>query len=66
MTSIAPLRVAGLIEFHVLVTDPPQLLTYCIFGGREECQRSTQQQRGHTNRKARGRERKREKASDMS
>lgn len=30
MTSIAPLSVAGLIEFHVLDTDPPILRTYCI------------------------------------
>lgn len=30
MTSIAPLRVAGLIEFHVFETDPPMLRTYCI------------------------------------
>ena len=30
ITSIAPLSVAGLIEFHVLDTDPPILLTYCI------------------------------------
>ena len=30
MTSIAPLKVAGLMEFHVLETDPPRLRTYCI------------------------------------
>lgn len=30
MTSIAPLSVAGLMEFHVLDTEPPILLTYCI------------------------------------
>ena len=30
MTSIAPLSVAGLIEFHVLDTDPPILRTYCM------------------------------------
>lgn len=27
---MAPLRVAGLIEFHVFETDPLILLTYCI------------------------------------
>ena len=30
MTSIAPLSVAGLIEFQVFDTEPPRLLTYCI------------------------------------
>lgn len=30
MTSIAPLKVAGLIEFQVFETDPLILLTYCI------------------------------------
>jgi hypothetical protein len=30
MTSMAPLRVAGLIEFHVLDTDPEMDRTYCI------------------------------------
>lgn len=30
ITSIAPLNVAGLIEFHVLETEPPILRTYCI------------------------------------
>lgn len=29
-TSIAPLKVAGFIEFHVLETEPPKLRTYCI------------------------------------
>ena len=32
ITSIAPLSVAGLIEFHVLDTDPLMLRTYCILG----------------------------------
>jgi len=27
---MAPLRVAGLMEFHVFETDPLMLLTYCI------------------------------------
>ena len=36
MTSIAPLRVAGLIEFHVFETDPLMLLTYCMAPGYEE------------------------------
>lgn len=31
ITSMAPLRVAGLMEFHVFETDPLILLTYCIF-----------------------------------
>lgn len=31
MTSIAPLKVAGLMEFHVFETDPLMLRTYCIF-----------------------------------
>jgi hypothetical protein len=30
MTSMAPLRVAGLIEFHVLDTEPEMDRTYCI------------------------------------
>jgi len=30
MTSMAPLSVAGLMEFHVFETDPLMLLTYCI------------------------------------
>ena len=30
MTSMAPLKVAGLMEFHVLVTELLTLLTYCI------------------------------------
>lgn len=30
ITSMAPLRVAGLIEFQVLETEPLMLLTYCI------------------------------------
>ena len=30
ITSMAPLSVAGLIEFHVLDTDPPRLRTYCM------------------------------------
>ncbi len=30
MTSIAPLNVAGLMEFHVFDTDPLILRTYCI------------------------------------
>ena len=30
MTSIAPLRVAGLIEFHVLETEPDKERTYCM------------------------------------
>jgi hypothetical protein len=30
MTSIAPLRVAGLMEFHVLDTEPEMDRTYCI------------------------------------
>jgi hypothetical protein len=36
MTSIAPLRVAGLIEFHVLDTEPDKDRTYCMAptGGR--------------------------------
>lgn len=33
ITSIAPLKVAGLMEFHVLDTDPPILRTYCILLG---------------------------------
>jgi hypothetical protein len=33
ITSIAPLRVAGLIEFHVFDTEPLRLLTYCILPG---------------------------------
>lgn len=32
MTSIAPLSVAGLMEFHVFDTDPLILRTYCISG----------------------------------
>lgn len=34
ITSMAPLSVAGLIEFHVLDTGPLKLRTYCIPGGR--------------------------------
>jgi hypothetical protein len=30
---MAPLRVAGLIEFHVFETEPLMLLTYCIAAG---------------------------------
>jgi len=30
ITSMAPLRVAGLMEFHVFETEPLILLTYCI------------------------------------
>ncbi len=30
MTSMAPLRVAGLMEFQVFDTDPLMLLTYCM------------------------------------
>lgn len=30
ITSIAPLNVAGLMEFHVFETDPPILRTYCM------------------------------------
>ena len=30
MTSMAPLSVAGLIEFHVFETEPLRLRTYCI------------------------------------
>lgn len=30
ITSIAPLSVAGLMEFHVLDTEPPMLRTYCM------------------------------------
>lgn len=30
ITSIAPLNVAGLMEFQVFETDPLMLLTYCI------------------------------------
>lgn len=30
MTSIAPLRVAGFIEFHVLETEPDIDRTYCM------------------------------------
>lgn len=30
MTSIAPLRVAGLMEFQVFETEPLMLRTYCI------------------------------------
>jgi len=32
MTSIAPLRVAGLIEFHAVETESLRFLTYCMFG----------------------------------
>ena len=35
MTSIAPLRVAGFMEFHVFVTELLTLRTYCmVFRGR--------------------------------
>jgi hypothetical protein len=33
ITSMAPLRVAGFIEFHVFETDPLMLLTYCMAVG---------------------------------